>query len=114
VQMKDGLAGLGADVEDGAVAVFDLPIASNFGRRQMAASDDISLVFLRFFQSANMLFGNDQNVGRGFGIDVFEGEGVLVFVDFLRRNLAGDDFAEEAVHRNQWLVISGQLLVRDY
>src|ERR1017187_163436 len=44
-----------------------------------------------------MSFGNDQHVRRSLRIDVFENEYLVVFVDFCRRNLTCNDFAEKAV-----------------
>jgi hypothetical protein len=44
-----------------------------------------------------MLFGNDEDVGGSLGVDIFKGEDVLVFVDFLGGNFAGDDAAEETI-----------------
>ena len=43
---------------------------------------------------------HDQRVARGRRVDVHEGDRVLVGVDDLRRHVAGDDPAEEAVARH--------------
>ena len=39
-------------------------------------------------------------MGRGLRVDVFNDEAFVVFVNFLRRNLAANDFAEEAILRH--------------
>src|ERR1700728_206156 len=44
-----------------------------------------------------MLFGNDEDVGGSLWVDIFKGEDVLVFVDFLGGDFAGDDAAEETI-----------------
>ena len=44
-----------------------------------------------------MPFGNNQHVGGGLRIDVFEREDVFILVDFLGLNLAADNTAEEAI-----------------
>src|ERR1035437_1490010 len=44
-----------------------------------------------------MLFGNDEDVGGSLWVDIFKGEDVLVFVDFLGGDLCGDDAAEETI-----------------
>jgi len=41
--------------------------------------------------------GHDQEVHRGPGVDVVEGVQVVVFIDLAAGNLAGDDFAKQAV-----------------
>ena len=40
-------------------------------------------------------FGHDQDMDRCLRRDVTEGEGLIVFVNNVRRNLAGDDFFKE-------------------
>ena len=44
-----------------------------------------------------MFFGNDEDVGGGLGVDVFEGEDVVVFVNFFGGDFTAEDAAEEAV-----------------
>jgi hypothetical protein len=97
VEMEDGLAGAGADVEDGAVSVFDVALAGDLGGGEMAAADDFGVFCLGFFESGEMSFGDDEDVRGGLRVDVFEGEDVGVLVDFFGGDFAGDDAAEEAV-----------------
>ena len=42
-----------------------------------------------------MFLRNDEHVRRRLGMDVFEGENVLILVDFFRGNLTPDDPTEE-------------------
>lgn len=44
-----------------------------------------------------MFLGDDEDVGGGLRVDVFEGEDVVVLVDFFGGNFPCDDAAEEAV-----------------
>ena len=97
VKVEDGLSGTGADVEHGAVSVFDVALASDMGGGEMALSDDFGVFGLRLFQSGKMFFGNDEDMRGGLGIDVFEGEDVGVLVNLFGGNFSGNDFAEEAV-----------------
>src|ERR1700727_4096061 len=97
VQMKHRLSRAGSHVEDGAVSLFDVALAGNLGGREMAAADDLRISRLGFFQSRKVFFRNDQNMCRSLRIDVFEGEDVIVFVNFLGGNFAADDTAEKAV-----------------
>src|SRR5262249_40485116 len=45
----------------------------------------------------NVLLRYHQDVGGRLGIDVLKGIGVLVLVNLLGRNMAGNDFAKQAV-----------------
>ncbi len=51
----------------------------------------------RVFQINNVALRNDEDMRRRFGINVFKSVDLLVLVNFLGRNLAGNDFAKEAV-----------------
>ncbi len=48
-------------------------------------------------QGADMPFGDDQDMNRGLGVEVLEGQDLLILQDHLRRDLAGSDFAENTV-----------------
>lgn len=97
VQMKDGLAGAGADVEDGAVSVLDIAPAGDFSGHQMTAPDDLCVFGLGFFQSDNMLFRNDQDMSGRLGPDVVKGDHVFIFMNFLRGTLASKNSAKQTV-----------------
>ena len=94
MQVKYGLSRAGADVQNGAIAVFDVAVTGNLCGDEMAAADDFCVARLRFFQAAQVLLGDNQHVSWGLGIKVLERVRMFVFVDLFRRNLAGDDFAE--------------------
>src|SRR5262245_46596391 len=95
--MKDGLARARTYVQDGSISVLDFALARDLRGREVTASDDFRVGGGCFFQSRKMTLRNDQHVSRGLGADVFEGQDVVIFVDFFGRNLAADDAAEEAV-----------------
>jgi hypothetical protein len=97
VEVEDRLSGAGADVEDGAVALLDVALASDLGGGEVAAADDFGIGGLGFFESGKMFFGDDEDVSGGLRVDVFEGEDLVVFVNLLGGDFAGDDAAEEAV-----------------
>jgi len=97
VEVEDGLSGAGADVEDGAVSVLDVALAGNVGSGEVAAADDFCVGGLRLFQSGKMFFGDDEDVSWGLRVDVFEGEDMVVLVNFFGGNFAAEDAAEEAV-----------------
>lgn len=97
MQMEDRLSCARSNVEDGPVALLDVALAGDLRGGQMAAADQFGIFGLGFLQSSEMFLGHDQHVRGRLRIDVFEGEDVLVLVNFLRGNLAADDAAEEAV-----------------
>src|SRR5437016_3888146 len=78
VEMEDGLSGAGADVEDGAVSLLNVALAGDLGGGEVAAADNFCVGGFSFFQSGKMLLGNDEHVGGGLRVDVFEGENVVV------------------------------------
>lgn len=95
--MLDGLAAVGAGVDYEAIAAFEMLCAGDFagGGEQFAEQGGV------FGQGLGMggdvAFGDDEHVHGGLRVEVGEGEGVGVLVQALDGDLAGDDFAEEAV-----------------
>lgn len=83
MEVEDRLSGAGADVEDGAVSLLDVALARDVRGGEMTAADDFGVGVFCFFQSSKMLLGNDEDVRGRFGADVFEGEDMVVFVNFL-------------------------------
>jgi len=83
MKVKDRLTSTRANIEDGAVSLLDLALARDHGGGHVAAADDFGVGVLRFFQSCKMPFGNDEDVRRRLGIDVFEGKNVLIFEHLL-------------------------------
>jgi hypothetical protein len=97
MQVKHRLSRAGANIQNGAIAVFDVSVAGNLRGDEMAATDDFCVGLLRFFQTTQVLLGDDEYVSWRLGIDVLERVRMFVFINFFGRNLAGDDFAEEAI-----------------
>jgi hypothetical protein len=99
VQMKHGLPRSWTHVKHGPVSLFDIPLARNLSRCEVAAANHFRVVSLRFLQSCKMFLGDDQHMRGSLRVDVFKGEHVLVFVNFLGGNLAAENAAEKAVAR---------------
>jgi hypothetical protein len=97
VQMKNRLSGAGANIEHGAVSVFNVALAGDLRGGQVAAANDLGVSGLRFFQSSEMPLGNDENVCRSLRINIFKCKDMLVFVNFFSGNLAANDAAEKAI-----------------
>ena len=98
MDVEDGLSAGGADVEDRAVSVFDLAVAPDLRSDELHVSEEFGVFSSRFVQTIDVTLGDDEDVRWRAGIDVFKNENLIVFEDFFRRNGAGDDLAEEAVH----------------
>ena len=64
------------------------------GGGDVTTANDFSITEFRFLKPADVTFGNDQHMGRCFGVDILEGVGVLIVVDFFRWNFATHDFAK--------------------
>jgi hypothetical protein len=112
VEMKHGLTGAGADVEDGAVSLLEVALAGDLGGGEVAAADDFGVGGLGFFESGKMFFGDDQDVSGGLRVDVFEGEDVVVLVDFVGGDFAAEDAAEEAIGIGHFLFTSRTIISR--
>jgi hypothetical protein len=63
----------------------------------MTSAYHFGVVSLRFLQSSDMFLWDDQHVRGSLRVDVFKGKHVLVFVDFLRRNLTAENAAEKTI-----------------
>jgi hypothetical protein len=97
VEVEDRLSRSRADVENGAVSLLDVALACNLCGGEVAAADDCGISGVRFLQSGKMFLRNNEDVRGRLRIDVFEGEDVGVFVNFLGGNLAAKNAAKEAV-----------------
>src|SRR2546426_8157996 len=75
--MEDGLACSLANVEHGAIAIFNAALAGNVRSSQMASANCIGILARSFFQPANVFFGNDQHMRRRLRIDVLKCKRVL-------------------------------------
>jgi len=95
--MEDRLARTWAHVQDGAVALLDVPLASDMGGSQVAAANQFRVFGPSLLQSCKMFLGNHQHVRGRLRLDVLKREDILVFVDFFRWNLAADDAAEKTI-----------------
>ena len=100
MEVRHGFAAVGAVVDDQAEAVFgEALFAGDFTRGEEQVAED-GLVFGSGFGDArDRLARNDEEVDRGPGVDVLEGDAEVVLVKDGRGDFAGDDFFEEG-HRS--------------
>ena len=97
VQVKHRLSSARTNIKNSAVAVFDSALARDVCRHKMTSAHQFSILYLRFFQTADVFLGNDEHMGWPLWIDVVECEGVLVFIDFLGGDFTTNNSAEQTV-----------------
>jgi hypothetical protein len=97
--MEHRLSRVWAYIHDGPVSLLDIASAGDLSGREVTAADHFGILRLRFFQSSKMLSGDDQHMRRRLRIDVLKSKDMLILVNFLGRNLATENAAEEATAR---------------
>ncbi len=91
------LAGIGNDAEAAVRNAFDL---GDLRAAAQAGCKDFCGNVRRIPDGTYMRFGNDQDMGFGHRMNVTEGIRHVVLINFGRRNLSGNNGAEEAVIHN--------------
>jgi len=97
VQMENCLPRVRADVVNRAKSVLQLALLGDFCGDQMGIADNLCIRLGQVIDTGNVFLGDNKDVRRRAGVDVFKGEDLLIFINFLRRYGTGDDLAEEAV-----------------
>ena len=80
--------------EEESLAILNRALSCNVGRGEVAESNEFRVFCLGFLQAGNMFLGNDQHVGWTLRVDIFKGEGVHVFINFLGGDFAAKNAAE--------------------
>ena len=87
MDMEDFLTRLFFCVEDDTVAALVYPHfsgdGSGFGKDM---TNDFFFILGEVIESGEMVFGDEQDVNRGLGIDILEGKDAFVFIDDSGRN----------------------------
>ena len=99
MEVFDGLAAVGAGVDDEAVALGEVLLAGDFGGGLQEMAQECGVGGFAVGHGGDVAFGDDEDVGGSLWGDVWEGEGLVVFVEAGYGDGAGGDFAEEAVHK---------------
>ena len=81
MEVVDGLSAVGAGVEDDAVAVGEVLKAGDFGGGGEEVAEEGCVGWNSVGERGDVAFGDDEDVGRGLGIDVGDGEGEVVLVE---------------------------------
>lgn len=103
MQMRDAFARVGADIGDDAkAAVGDAQSAGDFDRREQQFAQKKRVIVGRRRQIFERLFRDDENVGRSLRRDIPKGQNVVVFINNLSGNFAGEYLRKNRVgHRRQ-------------
>ena len=98
MEVVDSLTAFRAGADDNAVALAEAMLARDGGGGGEQVSEKSHVARLRFGQGGQVLFRDYEDVLRRLWVDIVKGKDGVILEDFLRGNLAGDDFAEDAVH----------------
>ena len=96
MQMEHGLAGLGTAVDHRAPGREPL-LAGHLGGHQQQVAEQGSIGGAGVGQVHQGLARNHQEVYRGLGLDIAEGDAEVVAVDLIRGDLAPQDAAKNRV-----------------
>lgn len=95
VKVRDFLAAVGSGIGDEAEAGGgDVEFTRDFGGGDHQVAEQGGIGGGGLPHVGEVILGNDDDMDRGLGVDVVEGEAVVVLVDDLGGNLSPDDFAE--------------------
>lgn len=95
--MVHRLPALFSGVDDDPIAVVQLPAAGNVGGGSHQMAEQWGVFGGCLCLRGDVLFGDDQQVGRGLGINVGKTDTALVFVHTIRWDLSLDNFAEQTI-----------------
>ncbi len=101
VEVFDGLAAVGAGVDDEAVAFGEVLLAGDLGGDEDQVAEHGGVVGDGVGERGEVVAGDDEDVGGGLGVDVGEGVGGFVLVDGGGGDFTVGDFAEEAGHKEE-------------
>jgi len=101
MQMENCLPCVRAYVVHRAESLLQLALFGDFCGDQMGIPDNLCLRLGQVIDTGNVFLGDNKDVRRRAGFDVFKGEDLLIFVNFLRRYGAGNNLAEEAICHNR-------------
>ena len=101
VEVVDGLAAVGAGVDDEAVAVGEVLGAGDFADGVEEMAEERFVILRRMGMRGEVVLGDDEDVGGSLRVEVREGESLLVFVDAGGGDFSRDDLAEETAHETE-------------
>lgn len=99
VEMEHGLTGLLSDVGDDTVALYP-QFFGNLGNDLKDVGHYRAVALVDSSGRGNVHLGNDKEMGGSLRIDVIEGQTQIILIDFVGRDLTGDNFTEQTIR--QW------------
>jgi hypothetical protein len=98
MQVKDKLSSAALAVSYQAKALFRKPqFLSYLDRRPVQLSNQSLIAGFHGEKGADMLFGNKENMYRGYRVDIFKGQNRIIFVNDGGRNFFPHDPAKKAL-----------------
>ena len=97
MQVLHFLTPVGPGIDQRAEAVGHAQLLHQPRRQTQHVPEQRVMLRTHIGQGRDVLLGNDQHMHRGPGVDVVEGEHLLVLVNLARRDLPGNDLAEDAI-----------------
>jgi len=97
VDMEDGLAGVGAVVLEDVVGVGAGDFHDGLGDLWERGAEGGGVGAVELVEGDDGAFGDDDGVSLAEWVDVEEGEDLVVLVDFVAGEFAGDDLGEDAL-----------------
>ena len=98
--MVNGLAAIFSGVDDGAIALRQSLLAGDLRYDPEQMAEQRSVFGRRFGERTEVLARDNQHMDRGVGMNVGEGDALLVLVDASGGDASVDDLAEEAGHNS--------------
>ena len=95
VQVRHGFAAVRAVVDDEPVAVIEAQFLRYFSGFEQQMAEQKLVVLVGFGEARDGFLWKNQDVDGRLRFDVADGEHHAVFINDVRRNLAGDDFFEK-------------------
>ena len=87
MEVEHGLAGISSRVcHDAVTALRQSLLSCDVGTRDHEMSQEIGILIVAVLDCRHMLFGDDQRVDWGLGIDIIEGHRAIVLMDDLCRD----------------------------
>lgn len=97
VDVKDGLTGPGAIIEDHPEGVTDTFLSGEISADTHHFADQFFILRAYRSRALEVFLGDDQKMGGGLGADVPEGKDIIILVKLVRRNITIDNLAKQAV-----------------
>lgn len=95
VEVEDGLTGVGTLIDDQTVA-FKAELFAN----DSSGVEQVSVItgFFDKSHAGDFGAGNDEDMNRGFGLDIAKGDAEIIFINDIGGDFAIDDLGEDRGH----------------